>query len=393
MYLARCPHRLDEIRAALPACTFRMQQRTKAFRALRGAPGGQHVIADLPSGAIQNETARRLAELEQRGCRLSRRLPGNELCRRRFERADIRGEPRGLCAFACGDALAQRCGERVHQAGSGLGLDRLDARAGKERALHEVDVAFERDQGVALRGQAAHQDQLARLVEQRNEARQDAFNMRMLASLCKDAAVKRDDVGAQIPHAVNVRVLGAKAVQRDEEAGFAQRVDDLGKARRFAAGLLGHFEHHALRRQAQRLQAGEQRVAIAGIHQRGRMEAQEEPFVVTVERVEVAEVQRLGQSAKFKQVASARGLGENLVRRHLLRMLVVRTQRGVIADRAPVRDGEDWLKHAENGVCAVKYCAPRAFVAGHWAGRLEAGRIEFDHAHHVSRVGGGEMAC
>jgi len=147
----------------------------------------------------------------------------------------------------------------------------------------------------------------------------------------------------------------------------------------------------SVRRQAQRLEPGEQRVAVARVHQRGRMETQKEPFVMTVECIEVAKVERLGQPAEFQQVAAARGLGEHLVRGDLPRMLVVRAQRGVIADRAPVRHGENRLKYAENGVAAVENGAPGALVAGHRAGRLKTGRIEFDHAHHVSRVGGGRI--
>ncbi len=234
--------------------------------------------------------------------------------------------------------------------------------------------------------QAAHQHQLPGLVQQRDEPRQHAFDMRMLARLRENAAVERDDIGPQIPHAVDVRMLGAEAVQRDQEARFAQRVDDFGKARGFAARLLRHFQHHALRRQAERLQAGEQRVAVAGVHQRRGMQAQEEPFVVAVERIEVAQMQRFGEPPEFQQIAAPRGLGENLMRRHLQRMFVMGAQRSVITDRAPVRHRKHRLEHAEHRVAAVQDGAPGAFVARHRARRLEAGRIEFDHAHHVSVV-------
>ena len=121
-------------------------------------------------------------------------------------------------------------------------------------------------------------------------------------------------------------MLRAKAVQRDQETGFAQRVDDLGEARGFATRLLGYFQHHPLRRQAQRLEAGEQRVAVTGVHQRRRVQAEEKPFVVTVECVEIAQMQRFGEPSQFQQVAAPCRLRENLVRRHLQRMFVVRAQ-------------------------------------------------------------------
>lgn len=120
-----------------------------------------------------------------------------------------------------------------------------------------------------------------------------------------------------------------------------------------APGLLRHFEHHALRLQTERLEAGEQGVAVARVHEGGRMQAQEEPFVMRIERVEVAQMQRLRETPEFEQIAAPRRLREHLLRRGLLPVLVVRAQRGVIADRAPVRDREHGLKHAEDGVAAV----------------------------------------
>ncbi|KOT12552.1 putative fatty acid/phospholipid synthesis protein PlsX [Burkholderia mallei] len=46
-----------------------------------------------------------------------------------------------------------------------------------------------------------------------------------------------------------------------------------------------------------------------------------------------------------------------------------------------MRHREDRLEHAEHGVVAIQHGAPVAVVARDRARRLEAGRIDVDHAH------------
>jgi hypothetical protein len=267
-------------------------------------------------------------------------------------------------------------------------VHRIDARLREIRALHEVHVAFERDQRVALGREAAHQHELAGFMEQRHETRQHALDMRMLGRLLQDAAVERHDIGPQMPHAIDIRMLHAEAVQRDQKARLAQRIDDFGKSRRLAARLLGNFEHDALRRQADILQRCEQGIAVARVHQRSGMQTQEKPFVVAVEGVEVAQMQRFREPAEFEQIAATRRLCEHLVRRNVTMRVVAGAQGRVIADRAPVRHGKHGLEHAEDGVLAVQHGATRSIVAGDGPRRLEAGRVEINHAHGVWAQGG-----
>src|SRR5581483_4666894 len=138
----------------------------------------------------------------------------------------------------------------------------------------------------------------------------------------------------QMPNAVDVRMFRTEAPERDQKPRFTQAVDDFGEAARLAARLLRHLEYDTLRRQTQRFEIREQRVAVARIHQRGGMQAEKEPFVVTVDRSEIAQMQRFGQPPELEQITAACGLLENVARRYLPSVFVVRAQRSVIADRA-----------------------------------------------------------
>jgi hypothetical protein len=92
-------------------------------------------------------------------------------------------------------------------------------------------------------------------------------------------------------------------------------------------------------------------------------------------------MERFGEPAQLQQIAAPRGLREDVTRRNLPPVFVMRAQRGVVADRATMRDRKDRLEHAEHGIAAIDdgAAATRVVRDGTW--RLKAGRIQIDHAH------------
>ena len=167
------------------------------------------------------------------------------------ERAQIRREPRGTASLARFRLRAVMRGEFPDARGSVAAIGRARSRPAEVKALNEIGVAGEGELRLVFGLDTLDQHELAGFVQQRDEARQNRGRRRAMRRMRKHHPVDFDDVGIELPHALEIRIAGAEVIERDEEPEFAKTPRLLGDALEIVYPVLVDLEHDAPRRQSE----------------------------------------------------------------------------------------------------------------------------------------------
>jgi hypothetical protein len=118
---------------------------------------------------------------------------------------------------------AKLLAQRVETPANDREIVRAHRRLGKVVALHEIRVALHRGKSLLLGFNALEHDQALGLVQQRNEPWQDAPHHGIRRGLFDHRAIELDDVGADAPDALEVRVACTEIVDCHETSQIAKR--------------------------------------------------------------------------------------------------------------------------------------------------------------------------
>lgn len=127
----------------------------------------------------------------------------------------------------------------------------------QRKPLNEVGVAGKRHLRLVFRFHAFDKHELARFVQQRDEARQNRSHVGPMRRVRQHDAIKLHDVRIQLPDALDVRMSRAEIVECDQEAALAELTHGVRETLQIFSALLEHFEHDAPWRQAEALERSE----------------------------------------------------------------------------------------------------------------------------------------
>ncbi|MNV45679.1 hypothetical protein D3C71_1374850 [compost metagenome] len=210
----------------------------------------RHLIARF----IEQVAARRARVAEEQSAALLKLLVGGKvrhrLLKQTFQFTHI--VPQVGAAF---DALPLLAAQQAVE-GIGKTLVCIDARLwfGEIEALEHVGVGGNGHQGLVFAFHTLHDHQAAGLVQQADHAGENPLHPARMAGVLDQAAVDLDDVGFQIPDAVEVGVPSAEVIDGDQATQLAEMADEALELGLIADFAFDDFDHQTMRGNAGGLQ-------------------------------------------------------------------------------------------------------------------------------------------